>query len=40
MPVITISCVWESRVILKVGSSFEIFARLPEIFCSSPRAFG
>ena len=29
-----------SRVTLKVGSSSAILCRLPEIFCSSPRAFG
>ncbi len=40
MPVMTISFVCASRVTLKVGSSSAIFCRLPEIFCSSPRAFG
>ena len=40
MPVMTISLVCESRVTWKVGSSSAIFCRLPEIFCSSPRAFG
>ena len=40
MPVMTISLVWASRVILKVGSSSAILCKLPEIFCSSPRAFG
>ena len=40
MPVMTISCVWASRVTWNVGSSLAILARLPEIFCSSPRALG
>ena len=40
MPVMTISLVWVSRVTWKVGSSSAILCRLPEIFCSSPRALG
>ena len=40
MPVMTISLVWASRVTLKVGSSSAILCKLPEIFCSSPRALG
>ena len=40
MPVMTISLVCVSRVTLKVGSSSAILCKLPEIFCSSPRAFG
>ncbi len=40
MPVMTISFVCASRVTWKVGSSLAIFCKLPEIFCSSPRALG
>ena len=36
----TSSLVWASRVTWKVGSSSAILCRLPEIFCSSPRALG
>ena len=40
MPWMTISWVWASRVTWKVGSSSAILCKLPEIFCSSPRALG
>ena len=40
MPVMTSSLVCVSRVTLKVGSSSAILCKLPEIFCSSPRALG